>query len=75
MSETRTITQYPAGEPMVLTAPLNEPMSIAAIIANDATVAGLATQIAGLQSQITALAARVTALENAASTSSTSTPA
>lgn len=66
MSETRTVTQYPAGEPMVLTAPLNAPMSIAAIIANDVTVAGL-------QSQITALAARVTALENAAS--STSAPA
>lgn len=62
MSETRAVTQYPAGEPMVLTAPLNEPMSIAQLIANDATVANL-------QSQITALAARVTALENAASAS------
>lgn len=71
MSETqpRATTQYPTGEPLVLTAPLNTPMSIAQLIANDST-------IAGLQSQINSLAARVTALENAASEpSGTSTPA
>lgn len=69
MSETRTVTQYPTGEPLVITAPLNTPMSIAQLIASDATVAGLTVQIVGLQNQITALAARVTALEQAASAS------
>lgn len=62
-------TQYPGGEPMLLTAPLNEPVSAEAIVANSSAVSALTTQIAGLQSQITALAARVTALENAASAS------
>lgn len=79
MSETqpRATTQYPTGEPLVITAPLNTPMSIAQLIAADSTIANLNVQIAGLQTQITALAARVTALEQAASegTSSASTPA
>lgn len=70
MSETRTVTQYPGGEPLLLTAPLNEPVSAEALIAGSNTVAGLTVQIAGLQSQITALAARVTALEGAASDAS-----
>ena len=69
MSGTRTVTQYPSGEPLLLTAPLNEPVSAEAVVANSATVAGMTTQIAGLQGQITALAARVTALEQAASAS------
>lgn len=53
-------TQHPSNEPMVITAPLNTPVSIAQLIADSASVASL-------QSQIDALAARVTALENAAS--------
>lgn len=56
MSE-RVTTQYPTGEALVLTAPYNEPASLDALLAASAT--------------ITALAARVTALENAASTSTT----
>lgn len=51
-------TQHPSNEPMVITAPLNTPMSIAQLIADSASVADL-------QAQITALAARVTALEQA----------
>lgn len=56
----RTTTQYPSGEPMVLTAPLNQPVSADALVSNSSAVASL-------QAQIDALAARVTALENAAS--------
>lgn len=53
------VTGGPNAPVMVLTAPLNQPVSSDQIINNSAAVADL-------QSQLTALAARVTALENAA---------
>jgi hypothetical protein len=61
---TRVTTQYPSGEPLVLTAPFNEPMAIGELVNNSSAVASL-------QSQITALTARVTALEQAAASAST----
>lgn len=73
MSETRTITQYPGGEPLVLTAPMNEPVAIDALINNSNAMAGVQTTLTSLQTQITSLAARVTALENAAASEASGT--
>jgi hypothetical protein len=72
MSE-RTTTQYPATDPMVITAPLNVPVSVDTLLGNSVSIAGLQAQITANAASITALAARVTALENAASGSSGTT--
>lgn len=58
------VTGGPLHPVMVLTAPLNQPVS------SDQLVQGSAA-VADLQSQLTALAARVTALESAAGEAST----
>lgn len=54
----RTTTQYPHGDPAVITAPLNLP------VAFDTLLAGAST-INNLQNQINLLVARVEALEAA----------
>ncbi len=53
-------TQYPHGEPSVITAPMNQAVALDTLLQSSTT-------IANLQAQINSLAARVTALENAAS--------
>lgn len=54
----RIVTQYPAAEPAVYTAPLYVPVGVETLIANSPLVASL-------QQQINDLVSRVEALENA----------
>lgn len=61
-----TVTTQSGSDPLVITAPLNTPVSFDQLLTNSAGGASL-------QSQITALAARVTALENAAAESAPET--